>query len=80
MKRYRMTVADYKYMLESQGGHCIFCSATREPCGRPLAVDHDKTTGKIRGILCHRHNSALGTLGDNEIGLKQALNYVRGCL
>lgn len=78
MKRYGLTQAAYDALLAGQGGHCRFCDATKEPDGRPLAVDHDKETQRIRGILCHRHNSALGTLGDNEAGMQAALSYIRG--
>lgn len=52
-------------------------------CGRPpktasLAMDHDHHTGMFRGWLCVRCNTALGTLGDNEVGVQRALLYVQG--
>ena len=67
----------YLKMLEEQNGVCGIC---KQPEGskrfRYLAVDHDHTTGKIRGLLCHRCNKGLGVFKD-EIGrLKQAIAYL----
>lgn len=76
--RYGMSDGEYSALLAAQGGHCKLCSRTIEANGHPLAVDHDKVTGKVRGILCRNHNQSLGGLGDNEAGLLEALAYVRG--
>lgn len=42
-----------------------------------LGVDHDHTTGKIRGLLCNRCNRVLGLFRDNPDVIKRALDYVR---
>lgn len=53
-----------------------------ECCGRPptgrksLGLDHDHVTGKFRGWLCMRCNTALGKLGDNLAGVRMALAYL----
>jgi hypothetical protein len=78
LRRYGITLDQYERLLAAQGGHCVFCSLTREPNGYRLAVDHDKVTRRVRGILCRRHNSALGSLGDTEAGICRALEYLRG--
>jgi hypothetical protein len=59
-RKYGITRADYDGMLASQGGHCAVCPKT-EPGGRGkyFHVDHDHQTGKIRGLLCFEHNTAL---------------------
>ena len=39
-------------------------------------IDHDHETGKVRGVLCHGCNTALGMLGDNPeriLGLEKYL-------
>lgn len=53
-------------MFEAQGGRCAICrqpETTRASNGsgahRLLSVDHDHMTGRIRGLLCHRCNSAI---------------------
>jgi hypothetical protein len=74
---YGITPEDYDRMLVEQGGTCALCD--RKPReGRRLAVDHCHSTGRVRGLLCDIHNRAIGYLGDNEIGLQRALDYIRG--
>jgi hypothetical protein len=77
--RYGITQADYERLLTKQGGHCALCFRTpdQDRTGK-LHVDHDHATGKVRGLLCHRHNHGLGMLGDNEEGLLATLKYLRG--
>jgi hypothetical protein len=41
-----------------------------------LAVDHDHITGEIRGLLCHRCNTALGLLNDSADIAHQAFRYL----
>lgn len=78
LKRYGITEEVYQYMLAKQGGHCALCDQTpdKEP-RKVLSLDHCHETGRIRGLLCMRHNNGLGMLGDNEAGLLRALKYIR---
>lgn len=48
--------ATYTAMLEAQGGICAVRGCNRTPKTRRFHVDHDHTTGKVRGLLCHWHN------------------------
>lgn len=61
---YGLTQRDYDDLLALQGGHCAMCEATvgvvRAGRIQPLFVDHDATTGRVRGLLCSRCNSAIG--------------------
>jgi hypothetical protein len=49
---------EYADMLADQEGCCAIC---RDVCGtgRRLAVDHDHSSGRIRGLLCFRCNTSL---------------------
>jgi hypothetical protein len=45
---------------------------------KPLHIDHDHRTGKVRGLLCVSCNTGIGKLGDDVDGLYRALRYVQG--
>lgn len=47
---YEITEAEYRRLLELQGGRCYICQ--RVPRSRRLAVDHDHETNEVRGLLC----------------------------
>lgn len=55
--RYGLTHADYERLLTFQGGGCAICGTPPETQhhGR-LHIDHDHTTGAVRGLLCFQHN------------------------
>jgi hypothetical protein len=74
-RKYGITQDQVDILLASQGGVCAICL---NPPNKQLYVDHDHLTGRVRGLLCHRCNLALGMLGDNESGIRRALNYLRG--
>ena len=75
LKRYGITTDTYYQMLKSQNGVCKICS---QACltGRELCVDHCHTTGKVRGLLCGKCNSGLGSFNDNIQSLKMAIEYL----
>jgi hypothetical protein len=54
-----ITTEQYDAMLTDQGGHCALCPTTDDG-RRRLSVDHDHSTGKVRGLLCFRCNTRLG--------------------
>ncbi len=55
---YGITPEIHLAMYEDQGGKCYFCDADRPGRGkRGLAVDHDKETGFVRGLLCRPCNA-----------------------
>jgi|SRR5688572_16673461 len=72
--KYNITWEDYQQMLQNQGGVCKICKDP--PSQRRLAVDHNHHTGEVRGLLCGRCNTALGSFKDNIELLKQALIYL----
>lgn len=73
---YGMTVEEYNLKLEHQGNKCAICPAERSICGRRLAVDHNKQTGTIRGLLCNECNTALGLLKENPKLFLACIEYL----
>lgn len=70
---YGIDVADFDEMVVEQGGCCGICE---EQLSGPIAVDHDHETGSVRGLLCYRCNTGLGSLGDSLDGVMRAAAYL----
>jgi Recombination endonuclease VII len=75
MRRYGITPEEYDQLAEEQAGGCAICG---EPCKtrRVLSVDHDHTTGAVRGLLCDSHNKAIGLFCDDPTLLMAAAAYL----
>ncbi|MGE3341519.1 MAG: endonuclease VII domain-containing protein [Candidatus Altimarinota bacterium] len=73
---YRLTPEDYQFLLEKQNGVCAICLQPSSD-DRSLAVDHCHTTGKVRGLLCMRHNLLLGFAQDDPQILTAAIQYLK---
>ena len=77
LRRLGMTPADYDALWKKQGGCCAICERAEWECkGRRLDVDHDHTTGKVRGLLCRECNMTLGMVGDDAHRLMRAVKYL----
>jgi Recombination endonuclease VII len=77
---YGITPDEYSRLLDEQGGVCQICKCPPEENGaknlQALRVDHCHETGKIRGLLCHNCNVAIGHLGDNLSTMQNAISYL----
>ena len=70
--RYGLSEHRFDQLMVAQSGVCALCAA------RPaVAVDHDHTTGKVRGLLCHQCNIGLGHFADDHDRLQKAIDYLR---
>jgi hypothetical protein len=69
----------YKVLHELQNGKCAICGTESGSNGRGdrLAVDHCHDSGNIRGLLCHRCNTALGLFKDKIENLELAVSYLK---
>ena len=69
------------HKLRKNDAHALRRSYTCYICGetefKDLFVDHCHTTGRVRGILCRKHNSALGVFEDNIAYLEKAIEYLK---
>ena len=71
-RRYGLSVDEYLEMIKEQDGACAICRQHAER----LCVDHCHETGKIRGLLCHKCNVALGHFNDDIQRLADAISYL----
>ncbi|WP_374580593.1 endonuclease VII domain-containing protein [Sphingomonas sp. J344] len=77
--RYGLSLTDFHDLLEAQGGVCAICSEPEQvKDGRSLAVDHDHSTGEVRGLLCQKCNTGLGKFRDSPDLLREAIKYLEG--
>lgn len=74
-RTYGFDVARYERLAIQQGGRCAICRR-RPSTGRRLAIDHDHTTGDVRGLLCDQCNIALGGFADDVGNLARAIAYL----
>ena len=77
LKRYGITLDEYKALLAKQKGKCAICGNGQSSVFVSLDVDHCHRTGKVRGLLCANCNSGLGRFQDKVTLLKAAINYIR---
>lgn len=51
---------------------CEICGSTNVLC-----IDHDHITGRVRGMLCKKHNVCLGLFEDNIFHLQKTIEYLK---
>jgi|688.fasta_scaffold1533461_1 hypothetical protein len=78
-RAYGIEPEDYYRMLEEQGGGCAICKSKVPGYNgkKRFAIDHCHTTGKVRGVLCHPCNKALGSFKDDPNIMIEAAAYIR---
>jgi hypothetical protein len=89
LRKYGITQQQYDDMLVAQAYACAICgnlgksldSMTRTHARRGmvdgvLVVDHDHTTGVVRGLLCARCNTGIGQFRDDPQVVKLAYEYL----
>jgi len=76
--RYGMTKAALTALLTHQNGLCAICGSQGDAAKKRggLHVDHDHTTGLVRGLLCGHCNLGLGFLKDSVDRLARAIEYL----
>ena len=77
-RRRGTTEEDYADRLRDQDGRCVLCQ--KLPSKRRLAVDHDHSTRRIRGLLCTRCNRALGAFEWDVKVLGRLILYVEAII
>jgi hypothetical protein len=76
IKKYGITLEQKEALLHKQLGKCPICSDPLKPGRTGMQVDHDHTTGKVRGLLCHPCNIVLGDFREDVALFGRAIEYL----
>mgnify|MGYP003595630443 CR=1 FL=1 len=80
--KFNIPFNDYMDIYNSQGGRCAICGkeisiwAETKDYTSVACVDHNHTTGEVRGLLCNHCNTGIGLLQENPVILNSAINYL----
>jgi hypothetical protein len=75
--KHGVTPEQHTEIFNKQQGCCMICGRHQSELKLALAIDHDHTTGKIRGLLCGKCNRGIGYLNDDVNLLLKAIEYLK---
>jgi hypothetical protein len=75
-RNFGIDIAQYNAMFEAQAGRCAICDRHASEFKKSLAVDHCHASGKVRSLLCHHCNTAIGLFQDDAEVLGKAIDYL----
>lgn len=81
-RSYGLEISEFRRMSEACNNKCEICKQDNFDMSRKakgeanLCVDHDHKTGKVRGLLCHNCNRALGLFQEDVDVMKRAIEYL----
>lgn len=77
-RAYSSSIEEIQDKMNKQLGCCAICgdSLVYPDSKRSYMIDHNHSTGKTRGLLCVRCNSALGSFKENINSLEAAISYL----
>lgn len=77
-RKYGITANDRDRMLmEEQGGKCKSCGTDQPGSKLGWAIDHCHESGRVRGILCHGCNVALGLMKEDHERIRKLADYAQ---
>jgi hypothetical protein len=71
MRQYGISFEQYTRMVREQHCLCAICGKNKK-----LVVDHNHTTGAIRGLLCSTCNAGIGMMKESPDILRAAIDYI----
>ncbi len=76
-RRYGITTLEYNQMFNQQEGKCKICHKHQSELDHSLNIDHCHESNRVRGLLCRKCNTALGSFKDSIELLKSAMEYLK---
>jgi len=77
-RKYNTTEEIYRGMVEAQHNCCAICGTflNSDSKSNSPTIDHNHSTGELRGILCGKCNCGLGFFKDTPDNLMRAATYL----
>lgn len=82
-RKYNLTLQEFERLFLKQKGKCKTCQkrikkfSTSKKKQDGAVVDHCHRTGRIRGLLCHTCNRAIGLLNDDIKLVARIIRYLK---
>jgi len=81
LKRRNLSEKEYADLMIKQNQSCAICGSlfghkTKNGKKAKLAIDHDHSSGLVRGLLCNKCNRAIGYFHDNVDIMQRAISYL----
>jgi len=77
LNTYGLDPDDYEMMRIAQEYRCGICKKHESDASRGrLVVDHNHTTGEVRGLLCQQCNTGIGMMQDSRELVNSATTYL----
>lgn len=76
LSQYGLTLEAFDALLQVQNGRCAICRVAFADVSRGAHVDHDHSSGRVRGLLCTHCNRGLGGFRDSPASLAAAISYL----
>jgi hypothetical protein len=77
LKRHNITQEFFDSLIEEQDNKCAICG-TELQAGYRTHIDHNHSTGSVRGLLCSKCNTGLGLFREDKQILLNAVSYLEG--
>lgn len=75
-RKYGLSLEQYNQLFLAQNGLCKGCLKHASQLPKNLAVDHDHSTGLVRGLLCTQCNFAVAHSQDSAATLRRLADYL----
>lgn len=76
VRTYEIPEGGYGRLKDHQGGTCAILRCRANGASKNLAVDHNHSTGEVRGLLCSKHNRMIGENFDDPEVFRSIANYL----
>jgi hypothetical protein len=76
-KNYGITLKEFHLLLSHQNNKCAICEVEFTENMPYKHVDHEHSSGIVRGILCVACNQGIGSFKDNPIVIRLSIDYLK---